>query len=107
MGIDHDTRFLLNVQQALLSQVTPALRSVSGDIDLDRRVIRLRFIFARQPSDSEQDAASIAAAQIIADCSDSWQLDEEYPVVPQGERMSYLRLLAYHRCEDDWVSPTL
>ena len=46
-----------------------------------------------------------AAAEVIADYTDGWQLGEEYLVVPSGECMSHLRLLVYHRCEDNWVSP--
>jgi hypothetical protein len=108
MGIDRDSQLLLSVQRGLLSQVTPELRSVSADIDADRQIVSLRFIFSRTPSDSERDAASVAATLVITDYSDreGWRLEEEYLVVPRGEQMAHLRLLAYERCEDGWVGPT-
>ncbi|MDB5336691.1 MAG: hypothetical protein JWN70_2310 [Planctomycetaceae bacterium] len=107
MSIEDDVRLRLSLQRALLTHVTPELRSVSGDIDPERRFITLRFVFARQPSDSELAAASIAATEAIADYSDDWSLNEEYIVVPVPDRMSDLRLVVYCRCEDEWVSPTM
>lgn len=109
MGLEGDSQLLLSVQRALLSQVTPELRSVSAELDPECRSVRLRFVFARQPSDSERDAASIAATLVIADFSDreGWQLDEEYVVVSPDQRIPHLRLLAYERCEDEWVGPDI
>jgi hypothetical protein len=107
MGIEDDSQLLLSVQRALLSQVTPELRGVSADLDSERRLVLLRFVFARQPSDSERDAASVAATLVITDYSDreGWELDEEYLVVSPGQCIPHLRLLAYERCEDEWVGP--
>jgi hypothetical protein len=105
MGVEDDVRLQLSLQRALLTHVTPELRAVSAESDRVRRVVSLRFIFARPPSDSERDAASCSATEVIADHPDGWLLEEEYPVVPAGVPMSHLRLLVYHRCEDTWVSP--
>ena len=107
MGLEDDAQLRLSLQRALLTNVTPELRSVSADIDLNRRLISLRFVFARPPSDSERDAASSAATEVIADYPDGWLFEEEYPVVPVGELMSHRRLVVYHRCEDSWVSPEM
>ena len=68
--IDLDKNLRLSLQRALLSQVVSSLRSVSADIDPSRAVIHLRFVFVRQPSASERDAASGAATEVIADYSD-------------------------------------
>jgi hypothetical protein len=107
MARDDDLQLLLSIQRGLLGQVTAGLRGVSADVDAERRRISLRFIFSRPPSDSEQDATSIAATLVIADYSEreGWQFDEEYHVVPDDERMNPLRLLAFQRCEDEWVGP--
>jgi hypothetical protein len=105
MDVENDVRIRLSLQQALLTHVTPELRSVSVDVAPEARLVRLRFIFAREPSDSERDAASCAATEVIADYSEGWRLDEEYHVSPVGEPMPHLRLLVYHRCEDEWVRP--
>ena len=102
---DADIQLRLSIQFALLSQVTSELRSVSADLDANRRIIRMRFVFARPPSDSERDAASVAATLIISDYSEGWRIDEEYLIVPPGERPPHLRLLTYERCEDAWVGP--
>ena len=105
MSSEDDIRLRLTAQRALLTHVTPELRSVSADIDPERQSVHLRFFFAREPSDSERDAASCASTEVIADYSDGWVLDEEYLVVPATEKMPHLRLLVYHRCEDEWVGP--
>jgi hypothetical protein len=105
MGSEDDVRLRLSAQRALLTHVTPALRGVSADVDTERRSVRLRFIFAREPSDSERDAASCAATEVIADYSDGWHLNEEFLFLPAKEQMPHLRLLVYHRCEDESVSP--
>ncbi|WP_435016231.1 hypothetical protein TA3x_003795 [Tundrisphaera sp. TA3] len=105
MGSEDDTRLRIGAQLALLTHVTPELRSVSADIEPGRRLVQVRFIFAREPSHSERDAASCAAGEIIANYSDGWSIDEQYLVVPTPEKMSHLRLVVYHRCEDERVGP--
>lgn len=107
MSIEDDVRLRLSLQRALLTHVTPELRSVSADVDPERRLINLRFVFARKPSDSEQDATSAAATEVIADYPNDWDLNEEYAVLPVPDRMSELRLVVYCRCEDEWVSSTM
>lgn len=61
-----DEYLLLSVQRALLGEVTPPLRAVSVDLDTRVPEIRIRFIFQREPSLSERDAASCAATVLIA-----------------------------------------
>lgn len=105
MNTEADNRLRVRLQIASLTQVTPELRSVSADADPATRMIHLRFVFAREPSDSERDAASIAGTNVLAAYPGTWDILEEYLVVPANEPMSHLRLLVYHRCEDDWVGP--
>src|SRR4051794_10242135 len=105
MDVERDMELRLSVQRALLTHVTPPLRAVSADIDPGRRLIRLRFIFEATPSDSMREAASCAATEVIADYVDGWAFEDEYPVIPPPARMEHLRLLMYHRCEDEWVRP--
>jgi hypothetical protein len=96
----------LTAQTALLTHVTPPLRSVSVDLDAEARVVFVRFIFDRAPSPSQRDAASTAATEIGAAYPAPWMLDEEYVICPAPEPMRHLTWVVYHRCEDDWVSPT-
>ena len=105
MNREDEVQLRLGLQRALLTHVTSELRSVSADLDAELRSVRLRFVFARQPSDAERDAASTTATEVIADYPEGWTVDEEYLVIPPGEPMTHLRLVAYHRCEDAWVSP--
>jgi len=105
MSVEDDVRLRLCAQQALLSHVTPDLRSVSLDIDPERRFIFVRFIFNSEPSESVRDAAACAGTEIIAEYSGDWNFDEQYMNCPAPESMSHLRLLVYLRCEDEWVSP--
>jgi hypothetical protein len=100
-----DIDIRLSAQRALLDHITPPVRSVSVDIDELIKIIRVRFVFERQPSDSERDAASCAVAEILSDYGESWKLDEQYSVMPSPARTENLRIIVYHRCEDDWVPP--
>jgi hypothetical protein len=79
MSMEDDVQLKLCLQQALLTYITPELRSVSADIEPEHQIIFLRFVFARLPSDSELDAASCAATEITASCPDSWVVEVDYP----------------------------
>ncbi len=68
-------------------------------------MIRVRFFFDGEPSDSIRDTASCAATEILADYPRGWSLDEEYLNCPAPGLMEHHRLLVYHRCEDEWVGP--
>jgi hypothetical protein len=105
MDLSSETYLCMSAQRALLDHITPPVRSVSVDIDASQKLISIRFVFERQPSDSELDAASCAATEIISDYEGGWDFDEQYPVIPPPARTENLRLLVFHRCEDDWVSP--
>ena len=96
--------FRLSAQRALLTHVVPALRSVSLGIDELHKTWSIRFCFARTPSNSERDAASCAAGEIIADFPE-WVADEQYEVVEPPTKPALLKWVVYHRCEDEWVSP--
>ena len=97
--------FRLSAQAALLTHVTPPLRSVSLSVDEPNRRWAIRFIFDRKPSDSELDAAQTVVTEMLADEPD-WEYEDEFLVVPAPGKMSYLDWLVFKRCEDDWVSPT-
>jgi hypothetical protein len=100
-----DDYLRLSAQKALLGEVTPPMRAVSVDLDTAAPIIRVRFIFERPPSPSEQDSARSATGVLIAQYPAPWTIDEELVVTPPGQPMTHLRLIVFHRCEDEWVSP--
>ena len=69
-------------------------------------MVFVRFIFEREPSDSERDAAAGAGTEIIADYTAPWNIEEEYLVCAAPGKMKHRKWLVYHRCEEEWVSPT-
>jgi hypothetical protein len=102
---DCTARIRLSAQRALLGNVTPQLRAVSVDTDPESKRVSVRFVFDGEPSESVRDAASCAAAEMIADYPDPWTIHEDYVVCPAPARMEHLRHIVYARCEDAWVSP--
>jgi hypothetical protein len=103
MGAADDISLRLKAQRALLIHVTPALRAVSMDIDVDRHRVRARFIFDGKPSDPARDAAACAGTEILSDYPDGWDITEESVVCPAPSKIDHLRVLVCHRCEDSQV----
>lgn len=104
MGISEDNQLRLSAQRALLDHVTPRLRAVSLDVDVDLHYVVARFIFDGEPGESARDAAACAGTEILADCPLGWDITEEFVICPAPSKMAHLRLLVYHRCEDAWVT---
>ena len=103
MGVADDTNLRLSAQRALFTHVTPRLRAVSVDVDVEACRVWTRFIFDGEPSESARDAAACAVAEIIADYPQGWDITDEFVVSPAPSKMDHLRLMIYHRCEDSWV----
>lgn len=101
---EEDIRLRLSAQRALLTHVTPRLRAVSLDCDASQHRVWVRFTFDGPPSESVRDAASCAGTEILADCPEGWDIDEEFVVSPAPAPMVHRRLLVYHRGEDSWVT---
>jgi len=102
-----DIYLRLSAQRALLGHVTPLMRSASVDLDPVQKIVVVRFVFAREPSESEQDAAGCAGTEMIADYPDPWTIEEEFVVCPPpNHRTEHRKWNVYERCEDVWVSPT-
>ena len=103
MDLEDDIFFRLSAQRALLSHVTPELRAVSIDVDPRSRRVSVRFVFDGETSESVHDAASCVGAEILSDCPEAWDIDEQFINVPAPRQISHLPLIVYARCEDDWV----
>ncbi|HZU36068.1 MAG TPA: hypothetical protein VFA18_09175 [Gemmataceae bacterium] len=96
--------FRLSAQRALLTHVTPLLRSVSLAVDESCRCWAIRFIFDGSPTTSVLEAAQCAVTEIVADFPD-WEYSDEFLVCPAPMKMQHLDWLVYHRCEDELVEP--
>jgi hypothetical protein len=89
----------LSMQRALWGEITPTLRSVSGEADSNLQVVRIYFVFDSLPSEVDRECASNVAAEITADLHAGWKLEETVEVVPSPSPMHRLRELAYLRYE--------
>ncbi|WP_198414585.1 hypothetical protein [Chromobacterium phragmitis] len=100
MGNTIGNQFLqLSLQRALLREVHPDIRQVSGELDSDKHIVRLRFEYDGQPSPLAKESYSCAATEIIADFPEPWQLNEQHVSVPSPASLSALTLIAYRRQE--------
>ena len=104
MGHEDDADLRISAQRALLGHVVPSLRAVSLDIIPLQHRILIRFVFDAQPHDSVRDVVGCAATEIIADYPDGWEISEEIVICPAPMEIDDLRLRAYRRCEDAWVT---
>lgn len=104
MDLTEKTRLRLSAQRALLGHVTPRLRAVSLDFDVEGHRVWTRFIFDGEPSDWELDAAACAGAQIIADCPEGWTITEDVVLCMAPAMMGHLAILVYARSEDECVA---
>jgi len=95
----------LAAQRALLDEVPPRLRSVSFDIaDVER--LHARFEFDGDPTDEEQECASVVMTNILATLSPAISLSENVVSNPFPQRRNFLPILVYARNEDAWNSWT-
>jgi hypothetical protein len=95
----------LVAQRALLDEVPPRLRSVSFDI-ADNRRLRARFEFDGDPTDQEQECASVVMTNVLALLSPTISFSEDFASNPFPQRRNFLPILVYARNEDAWNSWT-
>ena len=97
-AIDH--RFLLlSLQRALLGAVHPQLRQASVEADTAALHLRLLFEYDGAPDEEAREAASISAAEVMADLPGPWTLDEQHLAVPLSQRLTGLAHIGYRRWE--------
>jgi hypothetical protein len=65
MKIDKDSVYC-SLQRALIGYVTPNLRAVSVEFEEERKY-KLNFFYDKQPSEEEEELASLAETEFIAD----------------------------------------
>lgn len=102
MAHEDDIQLRLSAQRALLTHVTPSMRAVSVEIIPEQRRAWVRFIFDGEPSPTEKETASAAHTEILTDFVDELMVELEMVRTPAPQRMQHLRLLVFHRCEDEW-----
>jgi len=90
---------LLSLQRALLGEIHPQLRQASIRADGAGQVVHIRFEYDGHPSDIVRDSCSRAAAEVVADFSSSWDLDEQHVSIPAPFELAPLAHVAYRRAE--------
>lgn len=91
-------------QIALTTHITPRVRSISLSLDSSLQKVCFRVYTDGTLSDSALEALSCAVTEIQA--SLDYEVDEEYLIMPEPERMEHLPIVVYVRCEDMWVDRT-
>lgn len=79
------------------------MRAVSVDVVPEEKQAWIRFVFDGQPPPEEEETASCASTEIIADFFDDWVFETEMVVTPSPAKIPNRRLVVFERCEDDWV----
>ena len=97
------TFLLLSLQRALLGGVHPQLRQASIEADTAAQHshprLRLRFEYDGPPDEEAREAASISAAEVMADLPGPWTLDEQHLAGPLSQRLQGLAHIGYRRWE--------
>lgn len=75
----------LSLQRALLGNITPNMRRVSGE--LHERTIRLLFLFASPASEEELEIVSCVGAEVIADYPEGYWIEEQAVTLPPSEAL--------------------
>jgi hypothetical protein len=90
---------LLSLQRALLGEIHPILRQASIEADPALQIVRLRFEYDGEPTETVRESCCCAATEVIADFPAPWQLDEQHVSTPAGMPLSPLAHVAYRRAE--------
>ena len=93
---DLDILLQLSSIRALWGQITPALRSVSSE--LQDRVVVWQCIFDKYATEVDFELMRSAAAEVLGDFGDS-KLREQITIVPAPSEMEHLKNLIYLRHE--------
>ncbi|MGE4458391.1 MAG: hypothetical protein AB7D31_03925 [Stenotrophomonas sp.] len=92
---------VLSLVRGLWGEVHPQLRQASMEADETTRIVRLRFEYDGEAKGQAQKSCSYAAAEVIGDFPDSWELDEEHVAAPFPISLAPLEHLVYLRWEPD------
>ncbi len=97
MNTEKQTDIRLSAQRALWGCVPQSLRAFS--VELGEKLIRTRAIFDETVTEADKGLLSETSTEIIADYPAPFTIDEEFLVVPVGQKMEHLRTLTYLRYE--------
>lgn len=93
------SEFLLVAQRAILGEITPYVRSVSGD--LGESQVTVRYILDGEIAEDDQERLACTATEILAATAAPWMLHDQFIRVDQPEPLSAheLPLVVYRRHE--------
>ena len=87
----------LSIQRALLDVVTPSLRQVS--FQLDNYLIKVHFIYDSPITELENELMGDAAAEIISDFSNAYNIEWEGEVVEPSKKIRPAGFIVFNRYE--------
>ncbi|MGJ0491394.1 hypothetical protein [Methylobacter sp.] len=85
----------LSAQRALWGCVPCSLRAFS--VEVGPMLVRTRSIFDETATDEDKELLSEAGTEIIADFAAPFRIEEEFVVVPKGQKMNHLSTLIFLR----------
>lgn len=92
---------LISIQRALLEKVTPNLRFVNI-VPNNNYTIEVYFYYNQNPSEEEEELASLAHTEVVADYpSPQYRTNYYRRVLPYPEKMSGEGYCVYHRYEPE------
>jgi hypothetical protein len=93
------SEFLLVAQRAILGEITPNVRSVSGA--LCESLVTVRYILDGEIAEEDRERLACTATEILAATEDPWMLEDQFLRVDQPDPLSSheLPLLVYRRHE--------
>ena len=97
MNKKEETDIRLSAQRSLWGCVPKSLRAYSATIN--NKIVFVRAIFDEHVTDKDKELLSEAAAEIIADYTAPYTIEEECLVIPTGKNMEHLPSLIFLRYE--------
>ena len=100
--IEVQNSLLPSLKRALSGVVVSSLRQASIDADFTLQIVKILYEIAPAATAEDRDLLAVAAAEVIADFSLPWRIDERYSVAPT---LSPLANVGYRRVAARHVSP--
>jgi hypothetical protein len=100
---EREVEALASLKRALSGTPPLQLRQASVEIDMDAKLIHVRFEYDGEPQSEPREFCEIAGTEVIADFVAPWKIDEQHRAVAVPAPLLPLRYVAYTRADGDVV----